>query len=555
MVLKEDQVLALIKDNEKPPDWIEQARKDYKTLNALINGENYLDELSQIENIEKSENRWEVRKKYSRSITDIVSRLLRPIDNIYSATGGSKNYLLSDDQKKILLETLSKVRGNQSLESWLKNNWINLYHSDPNGIIFLEYKEDEKCWPTYKSITSIRNYKKNGQNLEWLLFEPEEVKEKDQVIEKIRFVDDEKDYTYKKNGSDYSLIEKESFKHPFHKVPGIVNSNIQKIGSDLNLSPLQNIVGILKEYLRDQSIKTIYKFLLWVPIFWRYKMECDGCRGTGKKDGDNCSLCDGNGFKVDRDATDEVILPIPDGSENVKLAPDIAGWINPPPEILEEFNKELNLLGKNMHEALWGAYKQHLTSGSKTIIEIWTNEQPVINKLNNYGDVAEWMEQELTELIANFLMPTKSKENRISVINYGRNYIIQPPEFLLEEYQKSKKAGDGIVILERKLNEYLTSKYKNDPQSLRIQLIQKRLEPYVHYTIDEVNKIFGQIETKKKMLFVDWLETIEYKDYTKSIEVLEKQMNDYINKIINEKTESHGKNNSSNPLPSDEGWR
>jgi len=175
MIFTEDQALALIKLNEQTPKWVISAREQHKTLSALLDGEGFKDELSKIEHIEKSEKRWEVRKKYSRSIIDLNKRLLRPLDNVYSATGGSKIYNLPDSQKKNLLKKLSKIRGNQSLERWLKTNWMPVYHSDPNGVIFIEYLINDDvndCWTTYKSINRIRNYKKNGQSLEWILFEP-----------------------------------------------------------------------------------------------------------------------------------------------------------------------------------------------------------------------------------------------------------------------------------------------------------------------------------------------------------------------------------------------
>ena len=66
--------------------------------------------------------------------------------------------------------------------------------------------------------------------------------------------------------------------------------------------------------------------------------------------------------------------------------------------------------------------------------------------------------------------------------------------------------------MDRKLSEYLTSKYKNDPVTLRIQLIKKDLEPFVHYTVDLVREVFGDEEAQKKMLFGDWWEEVTRKE-------------------------------------------
>lgn len=531
--MTEQEVKDIIKLNLKTPQWVIDARKQHKTLAALIDGKDFKEELSKIEHIEKSEQRWKVRQKYSRSIKDLNQRLLRPLDNVYSATGGSKHYKLAESQKKDLLKKLARVRGNQSLERWLKINWMHVYHTDPNGIIFIEYK-DEKCWPTYKSIGSIRNYEKDGQNLLWLLFESKKVIIGGETVELIRFVDSEKDWTFKKDGDNLILVKDLSFSHPFGKVPGIVNSDINKMGCDYALSPLDAIVEVQQEYLRDQSIKTIFKFLQGFPIFWRYRSKCPTCHGTGKDGSEKCTQCGGTGWKLDRDITDEVLIPTPKDSDTPIVAPDIAGWITVDKDTWDQYDKELELLRIGMFESQWGSHKSQLSSGSKTILEVWADEQPVMNRLDAYSTTAEWVEHELTELIANFLFPTKQKDKQVSNINYGRNFIVQPPEFLLDKYHDNKKAGDGVIILDKNLSEYLTAKHKNDPISLRVAIMKKQLEYNVHYTLEEVEKTFGPEQTQRKMLFVDWWETLKQEDFSKSIKELEKERDKFMeDKITN----------------------
>lgn len=547
MAFELEEVLQIIKANEQVPQWVAMSRKNHKTLRALIDGDDFKTELSKIEHIEKSEKKWEVRKKYSRSIKDLNQRLLRPIDNVYSATGGSKAYNLKGDQLKKLLEKLSNVRGNKSLEQWLQTNWIHVYHNDPDGVVFIEYttKETEDCWPTYKEITRIRNYCKDGQSLKWILFEPKEaIGANGEVVHLVRFVDDTNDYTFKKNGTNYALIEDLSFEHPFGRVPGVVNSDIEKLGVKNAMTPIDAIVEPEKEYLRDQSIKTIHKFIRGLPIFWRYKMLCPDCHGLGKKGDDDCKSCGNTGFKIDSDVSDEVVLPVPTSADDIKLAPDIAGWLTPPADILEEMNQELSVLEVGMYEAHWGSHKSKLNQNvDKTATEVWLDAQPVMNRLNKYGDVAEWVEHYMTELIANFLFPTKNKEENVSSIHYGRNYIIQPPEFLLQEYHKSKEAQDGVTILDRKLGEYLTAKYKNDPTALRIELLKSKLEPFVHYTVDMVKDIFGNEAAQKKMLFGDWWETLTFEAFEKKTDQkLEAEMNAFFKERL---TEPQGSQNNS----------
>ena len=114
------------------------------------------------------------------------------LDNIYHSTGGSTVFL--GDSKDLLGDTLKNIRHGKSLTQWMEFVWMPLYHSDPSGIVFMEYTTDDdsvKPYPTYKSIHNIRNYIPKGQKLEVLLFEPKTVKDDKKVW---RVVDDRTDW-------------------------------------------------------------------------------------------------------------------------------------------------------------------------------------------------------------------------------------------------------------------------------------------------------------------------------------------------------------------------
>jgi hypothetical protein len=519
MILSEDQIQKILKKNSKiTPSWIMEARDYRDTLFALIEGEDFDKLLEKVEHIEGTK-KAVARRKYARNVKDMFERLLRMTDNIYSATGGIKRYIgLSDSEKETLVKSLSNVRGGESLESWLENNWKQLYHLDPNGIIFLEYMEGLDPYPTYKSIKSIRNYLQNGQKLEWLLFEPVELED---GVKEWRLVDDEKDYTIIQNGETFTIDEDDSFEHGFGKTPALVNSNINKIGyKNLRLSPVDKIIEIAKEYSRDLSIKTIYKFLQGFPKHWRYTAPCPDCHGTGKDGEDTCGTCNGTGETTRNDVTDEIRLAIPEADE-VVLAPNVAGYITPDLETWDKFTEELQQLEDLMTLTHWGSIVN--TEAVQTATETVIDTQPTIQRLNKYSDVAENMEKQLTEMIANHLFPNKDKGEQVASINYGRNFIIEALSTVLERYQSSKTAGDNATILDRQYQEYLLSKYKSDPVGLKIAMLKSKVEPYIHYTAEQVAELMGAEEGQKKVLFDDFWKTVT--DYDQDAEKLQ---NDFL---------------------------
>lgn len=533
-----DQIIQLLKTLDNTPAWVTAARAYHKNMKALVLGDGFKELLLKVEHIETAK-KAEARKRYSRPIKDINAKLLEPVSNVYSANGGNKVYNIeSPDVKKEFLKQLGNVRGGLSLENWLQTYWSKeLYNVDPNGVMLLEQDEGE-AWPTYKSIDCIRDYKSNGLALEYIVFEPVDIGDDKQMW---RVIDDSKDYTIIQQGEIYSEDAEQTFDNPFGICPGRINSDKQHLGSIHRLAPIDVVKETEEELLRDRSILTIYKFLNGFATPYKPKIVCPSCKGTKKQGVSACPDCNGKGVILDKDVTDEIIIPIHLEAENpIQLPTNFAGFISPDLEIWNQYKDEAKRLFNESFEAMWGTRESDEVK-DQTAMGVILNTQPMIARLNAWSDVAQSQEQAFTEMFANFYISTKNKEDRISIISYGRNYIIQPPEFLLGEYQNSNEKGDPITIRDRKLTEYITSKYKNDPTTLRRELLKKDLEPYVHYTIELVNEIYGQQEAQKKGLFTDWWESLSSIDLDKTREQLEIDRDNWLNEKVNKlNTEKNG---------------
>jgi hypothetical protein len=519
------EVINKLKWLSKVPDWVISARRYHKNMKALVLGEGYKELILKIEHIESSK-KAEARKKYSRPIKDINAKLLEPVSNVYSANGGNKVYNIdSEEQKSQFLKKLGNVRGGLSLESWLETYWSKeLYNVDPSGVMLLEWKDD-KAWPTYKSIDCIRYYEANGLSIEYIVFEPIDLGDDKHLW---RVIDDEKDYSIIQQGEVFVIDEEKTFSHTFGVCPGRINSDKQHLGIDYRIAPIDVVKETEEELLRDRSILTIYKFLNGFATPYRPKIICPACRGTKKTGTDTCTSCDGKGFMLDKDVTDEIIIPIDTQADNpIPLPANFAGFISPDLEIWNQYKDEAKRLFNEAFEAMWGTRESDEVK-DQTAMGVILNTQPMMARLNAWSNVAQSQEQAFTEMLANFYLLGKNKEQRISVITYGRNYIVQPPEFLLSEYQKSNEKGDPITIRDRKLTEYITSKYKNDPQTLRIELVKKSLEPYVHYDINTVKDVYGIQEAQKKGLYTDWWESLTQKDLMKTEQQLEIQRDEWM---------------------------
>jgi len=527
MIFNEDQALLIVEENRKLTPRIKFAREQNKELMALVEGEGFPEELiKKIEHLESKE-KAEVRKKYSRSVVDFYERLLQPTDNVFSATGGSIKFELEGSELTEFTSRLSQASDNKSITKFVENKWMPLYHTDPNGLIFIEYttEPERSAYPTYKSIHSVRNYETDGQQLEWLLFEPEIL---ESGVKLWRLVDDEKDWIIREDGGAYSVVEDKTFEHPFGQVPSIVISDLEHIIKPVRIPPIQKIVELSKEYARDQSIKTLFKKLHGFPIFWRYVSQCRQCTGTGKTGEGKCKECDGKGFYQKKDVTDAVTIPTPK-KDDVKLAPDLAGYISPDLATWSTMNDELKILERLAELTHWGTQTEE--GSNDTATGKFIDQQPRINKLTKYSEAAEYVTWKIVEYLANFWLPAKPKDEPVSHVSLGKRFIIESPDALLKKYEESKTSGAPFVVLDRMLNEFITAKYKGDPSWLRKELLKAELEPYLHMSIIDVNSIFGSKEARKKAFFVDWWESLDSLDLDKEKKKLEEEFTAEFDKL------------------------
>lgn len=524
MIFDNDSIIEHIKkQTENKPVWVGLSRQNHKILKALVTGEGFKEVLiERIEHIE-SEARASARKKYSKDIRDLFFRVMSKRQNVFDANGGSEtNNINNETLKELFKKKLSNFKSNKSLYKWLSESYFNLADVDPNGVILTEYNKEEKIYPVYKSIDDIYNYKSNGQLVEWIIFEPEI---KEGIDLKLwRIIDENTDWLISQIGETFTVLEDKTFNHPFKEVPIIILSEKEVLGTELRQSNIEPVVELAKDYARDKSTLTIYKFQKGHPTHWRFVSQCNTCKGTAKTgDGTVCKSCDGKGYLTKGDVTDMVTLPIPkEGQPNI--APNIAGYVSPDLETWKQYKEDLRDMENLIEDTIWGTDKTHQTDvNNETATGRFIDIQPITNSLNSFSDTAEYVYNTMAKWILMFIDKTETKDYYYR--SFGRRYIIENPDVLLEKYNTAKKEGDANTILDKMLEEIILSKYKNDPKNQALLLKKASIEPYIHLTIEQVNDIFGNAEAQKKVLFQEFWQTT---DKTKDKEKLKEEFNIFV---------------------------
>jgi hypothetical protein len=506
MIIGKEKVLDFIKSKQQTEQWVRDAREYSVMCKALVDGKNFKEVL--IKKIEKleSENRAKARQKYSKDIRDLFYRVLEKRDNVFQANGGSEEIKIkSETQKEEFVRLIENFKGGKSLSKYLSEYFFRCLDTDPNGLLFLEYKtEDEKLkiYPTYKSINDIRSYEADGQKCAYVLFEPKKILAGSSMYYEWRLVDDEADYMIKQIGNRFVIDNEKTFKHNFKEVPAIIYSDYLELGNRRRLSFINPVIELAQDYARDKSVVSIYKFFKGFPIHWQYVTECKVCKGVAKTgDGKACSACNGSGILGRSDVTDQINITKPREGDPI-ITPNLAGFISPDLETWKQYNEDQKLFEQKIESTIWGTTE--INQGNETATGRFIDVQPITNKLNTLSDKIEWVHNEICNWIANAVMPNKSKDEIVYHKSYGRRFIIESADVVLERYEKSREAGSPTSILDKLLQEVILSKYKNDPYMQELMVKKIAVEPYVHLSVEQVNTIFGQKEAFKKVIFEDF---------------------------------------------------
>jgi len=497
-MIAQNEVLERLRLKKRPE--IAEMQKEHKKLLMHVHGIGVAEYLTQIEGLE-NDVKIALRKKLARSNKDLFADILRPTDKIFNSQGGSKVYTFKNiSSKQKFTDKLSSLVDGYSLSQWLQMFLVDKVVVDPNGLFLVEHKDNE-AYPTYKSILSIFDYKTAGRGVDWIIFEP--VKCED--YEKVRVYDETGDYMYKYANDSLTLLEEESFPNPWKYVPAFLCSDRINPLTGRMQSYIYEQVELADEYLRENSIKTLFKYHHGFPIFWMYAPTCKECGGTGFVKGEVCPACQGSKHAFKKDVSDIIYLKQPSRENEPTIAPNTADYLVPPIETWQQMTEEQKLLRDTIYFSHWGTIINREDT-EKTAFEVALNTQPMQDRLNQYTSTLESTEKYFVDIIADYYFA----DYEGCSINYGRNYIIKSPNQYLTEYLEEKSKKASYNVLNGKLEMYYNALYANDDYNRVVNTKLMYVEPFIHNDISEVMSwdISQQLKSEK-LYYNQWLSSID----------------------------------------------
>lgn len=532
MILTPEQITSIIKFN--PNKDLIKAGKDYnKKMRMHFYGDMKEDSLPVIDGFEKPTLR-SLRVKYTKSNKDLMNRIARPIDKVFSARGGSVYYNLPETEDKRVRGMQMDIKSGYSIKGWLENFWKAHYLDDPYGLLFMEIADERAAlrlmangqsvmYPTYKSIQCVYDYLPNGSSLEYVIFT---VDNKEKIAIGIdpkdiiyRVVDDAFDYYVKWESDIATILPNFSYPNLSMKVPAIINSDIPDPNRDGGkLSFFDEILELADNFLLKGSIKLTHDFMHAFPKYWEYADNCNDCGGTTFKGGETCTTCKGTGKSVMTKVSDIKLLNYPQDKDAPIVTPGVAGYVEPSVIFHQIATEGLQMLEDLMTYTLWGASLHQQTQGmsttgtasggtaAKTATEIMNDIKPQSDRLT---PISESAEKRHKFILDNVIEININQSYRGSSVNYGKRYMIESPDTLWEKYSDARARGAAYSVLDDLLLEYYEAKYNSDPIKLAIQTKLMKVEPFVHYTAGQLKPLSPTDEDyTAKLYFGEWLSTL-----------------------------------------------
>jgi hypothetical protein len=534
MILTKNDLKRILLERPTGEIW-KKASEESKKLQMHVLGIGLDRYIKKIEHHE-SDVSFNLRKKYGKTNRDIFSRLLRPVDAIWTGKGGSVFYDAPESIERKLRSMVADVYHGYQIRDWVRNFWKPRYIDDPQGIILMEVSESfpNGTYPTYKSSCEIVDAQVSGRRLEYLV-----LKTKDPQI--FRVIDDALDRMVKVEGEVVQELkgkDNPTFINYFGQVPAIIISDIPKDGSDhFFASPIADEVELADIMLRDGTIGAIHRFKHGFPKAWKYPEVCGRCQGQKViQGGSTCPDCEGTGVKLKDNPADIAVHAWPD-KENPEIR-EKGGYISPDLEYLKYHDESLALLEEKMTFTHWGSYlaKTPKEKGEeKTATESFINVQPVNNRQIQYAKAAESVEAFITEKIGylNFQQAIKGV-----TVNLGRRFINESPDALWTRYETARSKGAPLATLDDMLLEYYQAKFQGNDLEFRKFEKLTRIEPGVHMTAGEAKNNLPFLEFSKKIYFQEWLSTLGNMQINATdLTTLRKMLEDYtIERIKNAAT-------------------
>jgi hypothetical protein len=138
-----------------------------------------------------------------------------------------------------------------------------------------------------------------------------------------------------------------------------------------------------------------------------------------------------------------------------------------------------------------------------------------------------------------------------SVVSYGKEFHFQSLGFISKQLQESRANGLPTYEVINVNNQYIKSKYRDDPKMIQRVAILNHVEPYQGYTVEEIKGFETAIDPTKLLIklniqeyiqrfeieFANIVSFMQFSDFDSKIKFIETKIESYAKEEITARTE------------------
>lgn len=439
----------------------------------------------------------------------LTEEIFQALKKVFDSKNPYESHTISDGANREVFEEWKDA--NLGKEFW--GQFFEIAKSKINSVMLVDFPEEQVTeYPdpivVFIEACDIIGFKGDNQ-LEYLMYEGEDEEEVTYY-----YVDAERYAKYDENGNLLSerLHDLGYCPARFMWTTPLTNEHLY-----LKQNPITNYLGMLDKllfrYLAKDFIDTYSSF----PIMWSYEADCDfedekyECRsgylfsldtsypayvpdGTGLKI-QPCPLCDKKKASV---FGADISVPIPMKEDPIQVPP--VGIIEPSIGSLEYNTKEVKALEERIYNGACGSSFEVMNReavNKDQVSGLFEDRKEVLMDFKpNFENAMEWLYTTCGKAILG------ANVYQGCTVNLGTSWYLLPDDYIKNQYLETVTNEVGKIFADDLFNEYVETKYRNNPDQILKQKIIKALDPALHAKEVEVNQLLraGVISQKEYAL-------------------------------------------------------
>lgn len=499
--------------------------------------------------------------RYPLPTSAVVEEVYRELERVFYSRNASSSYQFTNSE---LAEDWAAYRKDKLNEPdiWKTVGWKRMQVS-PNSILIVDLPKEQSTskpepyfyWLEIDHVIDYKLIERNDCEFEWLVFRQPE--------NRIAVFDDESIRVYQLN--EKLEIEKliSEAKHDLGYCPARFywSHQLNEKNRDLKKNPITKELANLDWYLFFAISKQHLDLYAPYPIYSAYAADCDF---ENNETGDYCDggfLRNSNGdYKVCNDGTLEkcprcgekriagpgsfLEVPVPSQAEGVADLSEPVTITTIDRESLDYNVKECTRLINNIIVSVVGQGGDVSEKEAINETQVTANFESKTSVLNALKTNFEQAQKFVEDTVCRFRYGNSFIS---SSINWGTEFYVFTITELYDKYKKAKDNGASMAELDAISQQILEVEYRNNPIMLQRMMILKEIEPYPHYTLDEVITLYekGLLDKNNvllKMHFANFIDRFEReninivefasnKPLREKIEIINNKLLEYVNRI------------------------